>query len=302
MAGGSRRPFAEIDRKSFLTLMSLLRIKWKGEDTGDTLTGAGKFFEVTATRLVNVGIVYYYHPSPPPAFRGLIDASQFRPTTYIIGSEKARSAMFHCFDLGFYTFRTHGADQTGRSLSDFRFIDSGVSSSIQDNVEVNGWAPGLADAIVCWGESSMPKAIDENTDRYVSVYSPIPNGACFGDPLILKLLITTDEPAQSPQETTLKSWVKSYFQSFPTNQTGLGEEEKTQHHGGEDIRQLLQWAIDQHTQFRGSMANHIPWSTTSKQCLSLIQTMSIPHPLPRPSPRQRPLDDDDDDKPNRFYI
>ena len=268
MAAGLRRPFAEIDRKSFLTMMSLLRIKWKGEDTRDVLTGAGRFFEITAAEIVNVGVVYQYNPSKTRGSQ--IDA--FQPTRYIVGSEKARSAMFHCFDLGFYTFRTHTAEEASQGLTAFSFVDSDVPGIVHSYMEGNnGWAPGLADAIVCWGEASMPKAIDDNTNRYVSVYSQTPTGTCFGDTIILTML-STDGPSQSPKEATVKNWIQAYLRSLD----GVGEffdDGEKIHQEGEQIHRMLQWALDQYAHAGDRMATTIPWNTVSQQCLALIHSL-----------------------------
>ena len=64
MPDGIKKPLAQMDRKSFLTLMSLFQVSWQEGQAGkSTPTGAGPYCEVTSRNLVNFGTVMSYQPS-----------------------------------------------------------------------------------------------------------------------------------------------------------------------------------------------------------------------------------------------
>jgi hypothetical protein len=140
MPDGIKKPLAQMDRKSFLTIMSLFQVSWQegqgrgiGERTElgggrkDTPTGAGPYCEVTSRNLINFGTVISYQPS------GVQPARRF----YIV-SEKAREAMFNRFYLGFHVVLTHSAEEVYRSVS--TLADESAASTIRDiNASNNGF-------------------------------------------------------------------------------------------------------------------------------------------------------------------
>jgi hypothetical protein len=197
MPDGIKRPLARIDRKSFVTLMSLFRVQWQGDD----LTGAGEFCEVTRRDLVNFGTVYSYRSS---------DVQQ-RPTYYIV-SENARSAMFNWFDLGFHVVRTHTSDEVYESL--LGFVEEEVASTVRSfNAGNGGWSPGLSETIACFAEPSMPKAINHGADSFTSIFSSRSTASFFGDRPVLKLLCGEDVDNATRDTDTLRKWATDYLSS-----------------------------------------------------------------------------------------
>ncbi|KAF8155775.1 hypothetical protein B0H34DRAFT_675910 [Crassisporium funariophilum] len=209
MPDGVKKPLAQMDRKSFLTLMTLFQVRWQegqGKDqvekTGgrfDTPTGAGLYCEVTSHNLVNFGTVVSYRANDVQAGRSL----------YIV-SEKARSAMFNRFDLGFHVVLTHSAEEVYWSV--LALTDEGVANTVKGNNECNdGWSPGLAELIGCFAEPEMPKSIEHGTDTFMSMFSARSVGCMLTDYPVVQLLLGEEIEFSSPDAEKLRSWAKDYM-------------------------------------------------------------------------------------------
>ncbi|KAF8953844.1 hypothetical protein BDZ97DRAFT_1942720 [Flammula alnicola] len=219
MPDGIKKPLAQMDRKSFLTLMSLFQVSWQegwgaektelGGGKRGTPTGAGPYGEVTSRNLANFGPVISYQPS------------NFPPTKrFYIVSEKARSAMFSRFDLGFHVVLTHSADEVYRSalaLADEQAADT-VQGFFRDN---NGYSPGLAEVIECFAEPEMPKAIEHGTDTFISIFSARSVGTLFDQCQIVQLLIGEEVNNSTPLSKTITTWAMDWASSVKDNEVGF---------------------------------------------------------------------------------
>jgi hypothetical protein len=225
MPDGIRKPLAQMDRKSFLTLMSLFQVSWqegwgreKAESGGGkktTPTGAGPYCEVTSRHLANFGPVISYQPS------------NFLPTRrFYIASEKARSAMFNRFDLGFHVVLTHTSEEVYRSA--LALADEDAAGTVQGYYEANnGWSPGLAEVIGCFAEPEMPKAIEHGTDNFISIFSARSIACTLHDPPLAQLLVGEEIKNSTPNSKTFAQWTMDYTSSlkdevgFPKLQAAL---------------------------------------------------------------------------------
>jgi hypothetical protein len=212
MPDGIKKPLAQMDQKSFLTIMSLFQVSWQegqGREIGertelgggrkDTPTGAGPHCEVTSRNLINFGIVISYQPSGvQPARR------------YYIVSEKAREAMFNRFDLGFHVVLTHSAEEVYRSVS--TLADENAASTIRDiNADNNGWSPGLAEVIGCFAEPEMPKAIEHGRDKFISIFSARSIGCILNDYPVIQLLIGEKIENSTEDAEKISEWANDYI-------------------------------------------------------------------------------------------
>ena len=207
MPDGVKKPLAQMDRKSFLTLMSLFQVSWQEEQGGkSTPTGVGPYCEVTSRNLVNFGTVISYQPS-----------SNVRPMTrFYIVNEKARRAMFNRFDLPFHVVLTHSAEEVYKSV--LGLASEKEASTIRDiNEAYGGWSPGLAETIGCFAEPEMPKAIGFGEDKFVSIFSARSTDCILNDYPVIQLLI--DEKIENSNEDAEKisKWAKDFIDfSDPT--------------------------------------------------------------------------------------
>ena len=226
MPDGIKKPLAQMDRKSFLTLMSLFQVSWQeGWGTGEkaesgggkksTPTGAGPYCEVTSRYLANFGPVISYQ------------RSNFLPTRrFYIASEKARSAMFNRFDLGFHVVLTHTAEDVYRSA--LALADESAAGTVRGyNIANGGWSPGLAEVIGCFAEPEMPKAIEHGTDNFISIFSARSIGCTLHDPPLAQLLVGEEIKNSTPYSKTFTEWTTDYTSSlkdevgFPKLQAAL---------------------------------------------------------------------------------
>lgn len=225
MPDGIKKPLAQMDRKSFLTLMSLFQVSWqegwggeKAESGGgkkSTPTGAGPYCEVTSRYLANFGPVISYQPS------------NFLPTRrFYIASEKARSAMFSRFDLGFHVVFIHTAEEAYRSA--LALADESAASTVRDYYDANnGWLPGLAEVIGCFAEPEMPKAIEHGLDSFISIFSARSIDCTLHDPPLAQLLVGEEIKNSTSNSKTFAEWTMDYTSSlkdevrFPKLQAAL---------------------------------------------------------------------------------
>ena len=212
MPDGIRKPLAQMDRKSFLTLMSLFQVSWqegwgreKAESGGgkkSTPTGAGPYCEVTSRYLANFGPVISYQPS------------NFLPTRrFYIASEKARSAMFNRFDLGFHVVLTHTAEEAYRSA--LALSDESAAGTVRAYYSGNnGWSPGLAEVIGCFAEPEMPKAIEHGTNNFISIFSARSIACTLHDFPLAQLLVGEEIKNSTPHSKTFTEWAMDYTSSL----------------------------------------------------------------------------------------
>jgi hypothetical protein len=212
MPDGIKKPLAQMDRKSFLTLMSLFQVLWqeewgreKSESGGgkrSTPTGAGPYCEVTSRDFANFGPVVSYR------------LSNFSPTKrFYIVSERARSAMFNRFDLGFTVVLTHSAEEAYRSA--LALADETAANSVRGFYDANtGYSPGLAEVIGCFAEPEMPKAIEHGTDTFVSIFSARSIGCSLNDFSVAQLLIGEEIQNSTPHTKTFSAWATDYASSL----------------------------------------------------------------------------------------
>ena len=223
MPDGIKKPLAQMDRRSFLTLMSLFQVSWQEGWGGDktewgggkkrTPTGAGPYCEVTSRDLANFGPVISYQPS------NVLPTRRF----YIV-SEKARSAMFNRFDLGFCVVLTHSAEEVHKSA--LALADESIAGGIRGfYVANNGYSPGLAEVIGCFAEPEMPKAIEHGTDKFISIFSARSVGGSLKNSSVVQLLIDEEIKNSTPHSKTFTTWAMDYTSSlkddedrFPVNQ------------------------------------------------------------------------------------
>ena len=201
MPDGIKKPLAQMDRRSFLTLMSLFQVLWQREQGGkDTPTGAGTYCEVTSRNLVNFGAVVSYRPTD------VKPASWF----YIV-SEKARAAMFNSFKLSFdYAVLTYSADEVYQSV--LELADDKAANTVRDIYKANnGWSPGLAETIGCFAEPEMPKAIEHGTDKFVSIFSARSISSILRDYPVTQLLIGQKIENSTADAEKISKWAKDYI-------------------------------------------------------------------------------------------
>jgi len=248
MPDGIKKPLAQMDRRSFLTLMCLFQVSWqeawvvdKNEPGGGkrrTPTGASQYCEVTSRDLANFGPIISYQLSNFPPARRLY-----------IASEKARSAMFNCFDLGFQVVLTHSAEEVYKSA--LAFADESIAGNIQSFYNGNdGYSPGLAEAIGCFAEPEMPKAIEHGTDTFISIFSARSMACSLNDSPVIQLLIGEEIKNSTPHSKTLTAWAMDYTSSlednkggFPVNQLRAALTFARRYFGAEDHqREPLLWS------------------------------------------------------------
>ena len=207
MPDGIKKPLAQIDRKSFLTLMSLFQVSWQdGQGGKGTPIGAGPYCEVTSRNLVNFGTVISYR------------LTDVQPTKWFyIVSEKARVAMFHRFDLSFHIVLTHSADEVYNSV--LSLAGERAANTVRDfNNANNGWSPGLAEIIGCFAEPEMPKAIEHGRDKFVSIFSTRSIGCILKDHPVIQLLIGEEIDNSTADAEKISEWAKDYFMHFSSHQ------------------------------------------------------------------------------------
>ena len=202
MPDGIKKPLAQMDRKSFLTLMSLFQVSWQeGQGVKITPTGAGPYCEVTSRNLVNFGTVISYQPSN-------VQSSKW----FYIVSEKARVAMFNRFDLSFHVVLTHSAGEVYKSV--LSLAGESAASTIRGmNEHNNGWSPGLAEIIGCFAEPEMPKAIEHGTDKFISIFSARSIGCILNDYPVIQLLIGEKIENSTEDAERISLWAKDYIHS-----------------------------------------------------------------------------------------
>ena len=212
MPQGIRRPLAQMDQRSFLTLMSLFQVSWqegwsRGKaESGSTPTGAGPYCEVTSRHLANLGgPVISYQPS---------ESNVIATRRFHIASENARSAMFSRFDLGFHVVLTHTAEEVYRSA--LELADESAAQTVQACYGGSGWSPGLAEVIGCFAEPQMPKAIsvEHGTDDFVSIFSARSIGCTFNDFPLAQLLVGEEIRNSTPSCVTFTRWTMDYISSL----------------------------------------------------------------------------------------
>ena len=205
MPDGIKKPLAQMDRKSFLTLMSLFQVSWQeGQGGKSTPTGAGPYCEVTSRNLVNFGTVISYQPSNVQPSRWF----------YIV-SEKAREAMFNRFDLSFHVVLTHSAEEVYKSV--LTLAGERAANTIRGMNEANnGWSPGLVEIIGCFAEPEMPKVIEHGTDKFISVFSSRSVGTVgciWNDYPVIQLLIGEKIENSTEDAERISLWAKDYIHS-----------------------------------------------------------------------------------------
>ena len=222
MPDGIKKPLAQMDRKSFLTLMSLFQVLWQEEwgrektESGGgkrtTPTGAGPYCEVTSRELANFGPVISYQ------------LSNFPPTRrFYIASEKARSAMFNRFDLGFNIILTHSVEEVYRSA--LALADESAANTVRSFYGNSGYSPGLAEVIGCFADPEMPKAIEHGTDTFVSIFSSQSIGCTLNDFLVVQLLIGEEIQNSTPHSKTFTTWATDYTSSVKDDGSGFQVEQ-----------------------------------------------------------------------------
>ncbi|KIM38927.1 hypothetical protein M413DRAFT_447584 [Hebeloma cylindrosporum] len=261
MPEGIKKPLAQMDRKSFLTLMSLFQVLWQeewGRDTKseegagkrNTPTGAGPYCEVTSRDLANFGAVISYR------------LSNFPPTRrFYLASEKARSAMFNRFELGFNVVLTHSEEEVYRSA--WAIADEDAADNVRRYYDPHtGYAPGLAEVIGCFAEPEMPKAIEHGTDSFVSIFSARSVACTLDDYLVVQLLIGEEIQHSTPHSKTFASWATEYISSLKHDEGGFLVDQ---------LQTALTFAF---TYLRKDLHQRspIPWSA-SRRCLDIIKML-----------------------------
>ena len=218
MPDGIKKPLAQMDRKSFLTLMSLFQVLWQEEwgrektESGGgkrtTPTGAGPYCEVTSRDLANFGPVISYQLSNFPTTK-----------RFYIASEKARSAMFNRFDLGFNIILTHSAEEVYRSA--LALSDESAANTVRSFYGDSGYSPGLAEVIGCFADPEMPKAIEHGTDTFVSIFSARTIGCSLNDFLVVQLLIGEEIQNSTPHSKRFTTWATDYTSSLKDDGSGF---------------------------------------------------------------------------------
>ena len=260
MPDGIKKPLAQMDRKSFLTLMSLFQVLWQeewgreknelGGGKRSTPTGAGPYCEVTSRYLANFGTVISYQ------------LSNFPPTRkFYIASEKARSAMFNRFDLGFNVALTHSSEEVYRSS--LALADESAANTVRSFYDgSNAYSPGLAEVIGCFSEPEMPKAIDHGTDTFVSIFSARSIACSLNDSIVVQLLIGEEIKNSTPNSKTFTTWAMDYASSFKDDE-------------GAFLADQLQAALKFACKYFGTEVQQrepISWSE-SRRCLDVIKLL-----------------------------
>ena len=214
MPDGIKKPLAQMDRKSFLTLMSLFQVSWQGGQGGkDTPTGAGPYCEITSRNVVNFGTVVSYQPT----------TTDIQPARWFyIVSEKARAAMFNRFDLSFHIVLTHSDVEVYESV--LTLADGIAASTIQGiNKNYNGWSPGLAEIIGCFAEPEMPKAIEHGRDKFVSIFSARSIRCILTNHSVIQLLMGEEIENSTADAEKFSKWAKDYinFSSHDDDDDGV---------------------------------------------------------------------------------
>lgn len=163
---GVTRPLASMDQKSFLTLMSLFRISWKGSDVDGVFSGASDIAEVSTRDVMNFGRTYYFNSRELNEPSSLLIDAQAKGIKYYIPSERARAAMFNSFQLGFATIQTHTFVEVISSLKAAGMDGESAEFMGAFYRANNRWSPGLAEAVASWAYPSMPKTVHEDRDDF----------------------------------------------------------------------------------------------------------------------------------------
>ena len=202
MPDGIKKPLAQMDRRSFLTLMSLFQVSWQGGEGGGkvTPTGAGPYCEVTSRNLVNFGNVVSYQPT------GIQPARRF----YIV-SEKAQMAMFNRFDLPFQVVLTHSPEEVYESALALAGETAAKFIRGTNNANKNGWSPGLAEVIGCFAEPEMPKAIEHGSDKFVSIFSTRSVSSILRDYEVVQLLNCEEIKNSNEDAEKISEWTKDFI-------------------------------------------------------------------------------------------
>ncbi|TRM57465.1 hypothetical protein BD626DRAFT_211447 [Schizophyllum amplum] len=151
------RPIASADRASFLSLMTLWRVSWRGKGVDGVFAGSGPHCEVRVNDIQGFGAVY------------TVETKSDTSTTSQCFSNAARRAMFNEFDIGFG--KVHTDADIGSSLKKaFLGLNTDFVETIQSWHDDDEWCVGVGLLIACWCiEPSMPKIIIGDT--FSSVYS-----------------------------------------------------------------------------------------------------------------------------------
>ena len=201
MPDAIKKPLAQMDQKSFLTLMSLFQVLWQEGQGGKGIpTGAGPYCEVTSYNLVNFGTVISYQPT------------HVQPTKWFyIVSEKARAAMFNRFDLPFHVVLTHSADEVYKSV--LALAGDQIANKIRSiNISTNGVYQGVAEMIGCFAEPEMPKAIEHGRDTFISIFSARPiRGGFLTDRELINLLSDEEIWSSERQLSGISEWARDYI-------------------------------------------------------------------------------------------
>ncbi|KZS92735.1 hypothetical protein SISNIDRAFT_455341 [Sistotremastrum niveocremeum HHB9708] len=230
MPDGVARPLASMEQRNFLTLMTLYRINWRNRGVDADFSGASDIAEVTTREITNFGRTYRFTLRDRESDDTVVDgdsedeevdfdsspANIFESgIKYYITSERARSAMFNRFELGFATILTHTSEEVLNSLK-AAGVDHDAGNFVKDLYDANGgWGPGLAEGVQSWAYASMPKCVDERNDSFKSIYSAISIIACFGEPPIVAMLCNEVDQGLSTPQSHISSWARTYLSSRP---------------------------------------------------------------------------------------
>jgi len=243
---GVSKPLALMDRTSFLTLMSLYRVRWKSESD---LTGTGELCEISLRNIQNFGDVYFYRRLLPDGIH--LSHSLAR---YHVPTIRARDAMFNRFDLGFAALLTDSPSSLAKSLKTI-----GVDFFTKSNALDPGKFLGTGDVIACWATPSMPKQILEQSGTFLSVFSSHSSYCLFEQPHVAHVLSPECDPGIDPENvemTQLRDWIQAYL----TLASDTDEVDESL------IREQLNWAAERLED------DPIPWSR-AKACLPLIRQL-----------------------------
>ena len=175
-------------------------------------------------------------------------------------SEKARSAMFNRFDLGFNVILTHSAEEVYRSA--LALADERAANTVRSFYGNSGYSPGLAEVIGCFADPEMPKAIEHGTDTFVSIFSSRSIGCTLNDFLVVQLLIGEEIQNSTPHSKTFTTWATDYTSSFKDDGSGFQVEQ-------------LQAALKFARRYLGMEVHQrdpISWSE-SRRCLDVIKLL-----------------------------
>ena len=173
--------------------------------------------------------------------------------------------MFNRFDLSFHVVLTQSAEEVYKSV--LALAGESAASTIRGiNEANNGWSPGLAEIIGCFAEPEMPKAIEHERDKFVSIFSVRSIGCILNDYPVIQLLICEEILQNSTEdEEKISKWAKSFIH-FSSHQPPHGVRLPT-----DQLLAALKFACE-FVKTQAPMGEPISWSD-SRKALAMIKVL-----------------------------